>query len=93
MKIEFIEKQSITSVKTLTSFLLTNETGEHKLIYVYNSDDKFFKVFFSIGRVIEYFSENGLEYFEREFTNADSVEKFLASVKFDNCNIIYYDRE
>lgn len=73
--------------RTLECYLLTNSEGTQKIIYIYNREGLYFKVFLSIAGVIDYFINDKDDGIYTEYDDEDELDNFLETVdlKLINC--------
>lgn len=89
-EIKEIEKSRLDDNRQLICYLLTNSKGNSRLVYIYDCGGRYFKVFMSVGRLIDYLSKEYLAYYEREFYDEQEIPIFLSSIEFDDMKITNY---
>ena len=65
--------------RSVNAILVINPEGEQRIVYEYNREGLYYKLFFSLQKLLDYFLENNHESFDIELYSDDKVYKFLTT--------------
>lgn len=75
------EKETIyfRADRSVNAILVTSPEGEQRIVYEYNREGLYYKLFFSLQKLLGYFAENNHESFDIELYSDHKVYKFLTT--------------
>ncbi len=66
--------------RTIETYLLTDPAGNKKVVYLFNREGLYFKVFLNLGGLYDYFISNSASGFDIEFDNEEELDNFLLNI-------------
>ena len=67
---------------TINTILVTNPEGRNRVVYEYNREGIYFKLFLSFQALFAYFLEDDGESFDGEFYSEEEIDSHLRSLEF-----------
>lgn len=76
-QIKELETIYFRSDRSVTAILVTNQEGKQRIVYEYNREGLYYKLFFSLQKLLGYFAENDNESFDMELYSDHKVYTYL----------------
>lgn len=80
--IQLLDTAYLRPDRTVNTILVTNPEGRSMVIYEYNREGIYFKLFLSFQAFFAYFLEDDGESFDREFYSEEEVDGHLRYLDF-----------
>lgn len=74
---EEMDSMAFRADRTVNVILVTNSHGEQTIIYEYNREGLYYKLFFSFQKLLDYFANDEPDSFDIELYSDNKVYKFL----------------
>ena len=76
-RIKTLDTYYLRPDRTVNAIMVTHPDGREKLVFEYNREGLYFKLFTSFPAVFAYFLEDDGQSFEREFYSEEAVDRHL----------------
>lgn len=80
--IQLLDTACLRPDRTVNTILVTNPEGRSMIIYEYNREGIYFKLFLSFQAVFAYFLDDDGESFNGEFYSEEQIDGHLRSLEF-----------
>lgn len=80
--IQLLDTAYLRPDRTVNAILVTNRSGGKRIVYEYNREGIYFKLFLSFQALFKYFLEDDGKSFDGEFYSEEEMDGYLRSLEF-----------
>lgn len=81
-RIQLLDTSYLRPDRTVNGILITNPEGRNRIVYEYNREGIYFKLFLSFQALFAYFLEDDGKSFDGEFYSEEELDGYLRSLEF-----------
>lgn len=81
-QIRVLDTHYLRPDRTINTILVTNPEGRNSVVYEYNREGIYFKLFLSFQALFAYFLEDDGESFDGGFYSEEEIDSHLRSLEF-----------